>query len=172
MDNYRRWWWNPLHRVSKGPLRLMLHPHIPNQKRRNQYLLQQMYELYCFIQCVSGSPGGPVVKESTCQCRRHKRHRLNPWVRKIPWRRKWQPTPVLAGKIPWTEEPGGLHSMGLQSVRLSEHACIRTHAHIGSSLSYIKCSVYSMPPFACVCVCSIHLDTCICRDISERLKSS
>ena len=30
-------------------------------------------------------------KESTCQCRRR---RFNRWVRKIPWRRKWQPTPV------------------------------------------------------------------------------
>ena len=28
-----------------------------------------------------------------------KRHGFNPWVRKIPWRRKWQPTPVfLPGK--------------------------------------------------------------------------
>ena len=38
--------------------------------------------------------------------------RFNPWVRKIPWRREWQPTPVflcgefsgqrgLAGYIPW-----------------------------------------------------------------------
>ena len=27
---------------------------------------------------------------------------------KIPWRRKWQPTPVfLPGKFPWMEEPGG-----------------------------------------------------------------
>ena len=27
----------------------------------------------------------------------------------IPWRRKWQPTLIsLPGKIPWTEEPGGL----------------------------------------------------------------
>ena len=34
-------------------------------------------------------------KESTCQCRRHKRHRFNPWVGKISWRRKWQPTPEL-----------------------------------------------------------------------------
>ena len=26
----------------------------------------------------------------------------------IPWRRKWQPTPVLLpGESPWTEEPGG-----------------------------------------------------------------
>ena len=38
-------------------------------------------------------------KESACQCRRRKRHRFNPWVRKIHWNRKWQPTPVcLPGK--------------------------------------------------------------------------
>ena len=28
--------------------------------------------------------------------RRHKRCMFNPWVRKIPWRRKWQPTPVFS----------------------------------------------------------------------------
>ena len=31
-------------------------------------------------------------KESDCQWIRC---RFNPWVRKIPWRRKWQPTPVF-----------------------------------------------------------------------------
>ena len=31
-------------------------------------------------------------KESAYQC---KRHRFNPWVRKIPWRWAWQPTPVF-----------------------------------------------------------------------------
>ena len=40
----------------------------------------------------------------------------DPWVRKIPWRRKWQPTPVLAWRIPWAEEPDGLPSMGLQRI--------------------------------------------------------
>ena len=30
-------------------------------------------------------------KESTCQCRRHRRPGSNPWVVKIPWSRKWQP---------------------------------------------------------------------------------
>ena len=51
-------------------------------------------------------------KEPTCQCRRS---RFHSWVRKIPWRRKWQPTPVfLPGKR--TEEPGGLQSMGSQRV--------------------------------------------------------
>ena len=37
----------------------------------------------------------------------------------IPWRKIWQPTPVLLpGESPWTEEPGGLQSMGSQRVRL------------------------------------------------------
>ena len=48
------------------------------------------------------------------QCRRP---RFNPWVGKIPWKRKWQSTPVpLPGKIPWTEEPSRLQSMGSQRV--------------------------------------------------------
>ena len=48
-------------------------------------------------------------KESACQCRRR---RFYLWVRKIPWRKKWQPTPVflhgkshgqrsLVGYSPW-----------------------------------------------------------------------
>ena len=33
------------------------------------------------------------------QCRIHRRCSFHPWVGKIPWRRKWQPTPVfLPGK--------------------------------------------------------------------------
>ena len=64
-------------------------------------------------------------KESTCQCGRL---RSDPWVRKIPLRRKWHPTPVfLPRKIPWTEEPGGQQSTGLQRVRhnwATEHACM------------------------------------------------
>ena len=34
-------------------------------------------------------------KESACQGRRCKRLRFSPWVGKIPWRRKWQPTPIF-----------------------------------------------------------------------------
>ena len=38
-------------------------------------------------------------KESIYQCRRFRRPGFNPWVRKIPWRRKWQPILVfLTGK--------------------------------------------------------------------------
>ena len=57
-------------------------------------------------------------KESASQCRRYG---FNPWAEKIPWRRKWQLTPIfLPWEIPWTEEPGGLQSVGSQSqTRLS-----------------------------------------------------
>ena len=37
---------------------------------------------------IQASQVAKVVK--SCQCRRHKRHECNPWVRKIPWRWKWQ----------------------------------------------------------------------------------
>ena len=57
-------------------------------------------------------------KEPAYKCRRHKRCRFDPWIGKIPWRRTWQPTPVFfPGESPWTEEPGGLQSLGSQRVR-------------------------------------------------------
>ena len=42
-----------------------------------------------------GFPDGASGKEPPCQCRRHQRHRFDPWVREILWRRAWQPTPVF-----------------------------------------------------------------------------
>jgi len=44
---------------------------------------------------LEGFPGGSVVKNHPASRRR----RFDSWVRKILWRRKWQPTPVfLSGK--------------------------------------------------------------------------
>ena len=43
-----------------------------------------------------GFPGGTSGKEPACQRRRPKRHRFDPWIGKIPWRRPWQPTPVFS----------------------------------------------------------------------------
>ena len=40
------------------------------------------------------------------------------WVGKIPWRSALAThSSILAWRIPWTEEPGRLQSMGLQGVR-------------------------------------------------------
>ena len=52
-------------------------------------------------------------KESTCQGRRLKRHRFNPWVRIIPWSRKQQPTPtVLPGKFHGQTQETQIQSLG------------------------------------------------------------
>jgi len=57
-------------------------------------------------------PGDSVVKNPPANSGNRKRLGFSPWVRKIPWRRTWQPTPVflpgeshgqrsLAGCSPW-----------------------------------------------------------------------
>ena len=40
----------------------------------------------CYV--ITASQVALVVKNLPCQCRRHKRHEFDPWVEKIPWRRK------------------------------------------------------------------------------------
>ena len=54
----------------------------------------------------------------------YRRPRFDSWVGKIPWRRAWLSTLIFwPEESPWTEEPGGLQSMGLQSqTRLSDGA--------------------------------------------------
>ena len=44
---------------------------------------------------IMGFTGGASLNEPTCQYRKHKRREFNPWVKKIPWRRAWQPTLVF-----------------------------------------------------------------------------
>ena len=62
----------------------------------------------------TGFPWWLSGKESTCQCRRH---RFDPWVGKIPWRRKWQPTPVfLPGKSYGQRSPVGYSPWGHKSI--------------------------------------------------------
>ena len=55
-----------------------------------------------FYSSVEGLPRSSVSKESPCNAgvRLHcRRPGFDSWVQKIPWRRKWQPTPVfLPGK--------------------------------------------------------------------------
>ena len=53
-----------------------------------------------------------------CQCRRCKRCGFDPWVRKIPWKRVWQPTPVfLPGEYPMDRGAWWATVHGSQRVR-------------------------------------------------------
>ena len=60
-------------------------------------------------------------EESFCQCRSHRRHGFNPWVGKIPWRRKWQLTPVfLPGKFHGQRSLVGYSPWGHQESDMTE----------------------------------------------------
>ena len=67
-------------------------------------------------------------KESTCQHRICRRHGFDPWVRKIPWSRKWQPDPVfLPGKFHRQRILAGYSPWGRTESDMTEH----THIHNG-----------------------------------------
>ena len=70
------------------------------------------------IKCFSGASG----KQHACQCRRHRRRRFNPWVRKMPWRRKCQPSSVfLPGKSHRQRSLAGYSPWGHKSWDTTEH---------------------------------------------------
>ena len=80
------------------------------------------------ITCFSRRPQLPrwcSGKESAYQCRRCKRYRFNSWVRKSPWSRKQQPTPVfLSGKLHGQRSLEGYSPWGLTEPDRTEHTHI------------------------------------------------
>ena len=73
-------------------------------------LFSSFTHVFINIDICSGSGG----KESACQCRRYE---LNPCVRKTPLEKEMAThSSILAWENPWTQESGGLQSMGTQRV--------------------------------------------------------
>ena len=62
---------------------------------------------------ILGLPWWLSAKESACQC---KRHGFDPWIKKIPWRIKWQPTLVFLPGKSYGQRSHELQSMGSQRV--------------------------------------------------------
>ena len=67
-------------------------------------------------------PGGVSGKEPAYQCRRLKRFGFDPCVGKIPWRRKWQTTPVfsLANSMDGGAWWATVHGVAKSRARLSK----------------------------------------------------
>ena len=81
-------------------------------------------------------------KELACQCRRPE---FDPWIGKIPWRRKWQPTPAfLFGKFCGQRNLVGYSPWGREELDTTE----RLHFHF--SLSCI--GEGNGNPFQCSCL--------------------
>jgi len=61
-------------------------------------------------------------EELACQYRRSRRHGFDTWVRKIPLRRKWQPTPVcLPGESHGQRSLVGYSPWGHKQSDMAEH---------------------------------------------------
>ena len=106
----RKAWCATVHRVAKS------------QTQLSDWTQQKIRKVY-------SQSGGLAAKESTCQYRRCKRWRFDPWVRKIRWRRKWQPFPVfLPGNSLGQRNLEGCSLWGHKESDIAERTCTHTHS--------------------------------------------
>ena len=71
-------------------------------------------------------------KEPTCQCRRYKRCGFDPWLQKILWKRKWQPTPIfLPGEFHGQRSLAGYSQWDCKELDTTEWA----QAHLAALVS-------------------------------------
>lgn len=70
--------------------------------------------------CTQAFPGGSSGKEPTASAGDKGTDGFDPCNRRVLYRRAWQSTPFCGGRVwrtPWSEESGGLQSLGLHTVR-------------------------------------------------------
>ena len=125
-----------------------------------------MYYILIFILWHIGLPGGASGKEPAYQCRRHNRLGFNPWVRKIPWRRARQLTPVvlpgeshgqrtLVGSSPWGRKESEMtevtwHTLWYIYIYIYIYVCICVCVYIyifwsGSTVKFVYSSAVNLP---------------------------
>ena len=75
-----------------------------------------------------GFPDDAVIKNPPANAG-DSRHGFDPWVGKIRWSRKWQPTTVfLPGKFHGQRSLAGYSPWGRKESDMTEHACMHTSA--------------------------------------------
>ena len=127
-----------------------------------------------------------VLAVESLPCRRGKRRRFSPWIKKIPWRRAWQPTPVflpgeshgqrsLADYSLWDRkelDTAEQLSMYIYACTLSRFCCglsfpTHTHTHTHTH-TYINIYIHTyIHPYVCVYlsiyISCIHTKSCNCE---------
>ena len=113
------------------------HMHLHVQTNKHTYLLKS-----------GGFLGGPMVEESTFQCRRLG---FDLSVSRIPWGRKWHPTPVfLPGKSHGQRSLAGCSPWGCKELdmtkQLRKHACTHVHeSHTYTNAQLCSCTHICIP---------------------------
>ena len=104
----------------------------------DSYFFQFLLEYSWF----TGLPRWLSVEKSICLCRRHRICRFDTWVRNIPWRREWHPTPVfLPGESHGQRSQAGYSPWGNKELKWLSHS-----AHT-SQLTY---SIALVPVVECI----------------------
>ena len=118
-------------------------------------------EGYWSLQYITMLPWWLSGKESACQCRTH---RFNPWVGKISWRRKWQPTPVflpgkshgwwnLAGYSPWSckelDMTEQLHFHSLEGYDQPRQHIKKQRHYFATQVHLVKAMVFPVVMYGC-----------------------
>ena len=105
------------------------------QKERNggsssQELPRVDFAVWAFIYMLEGFPDGSGIKNLPA-VQETQRHGFHAWVRKMPWRKQWQPTPVfLLGEFHGPRSLAGYSPYGSQKVRHDwARTCTHTHMH-------------------------------------------
>ena len=95
------------------------------------------------LRSLRGFPGGSVVKNPS-PMQETQETWVNPWVRKIPWWKKWQPDPVFLPEKPYGER--SLVNYSPWHCKELEPTNSHTHTHV----------------CVCVCVLYIYIYMCVC----------
>ena len=121
--------------VYMGVIRIVIAPATLRGSSGTLFILQEVWSVFSVEETVGlfhRVPRWHSGKESACQCRKHKRCMFNPWVRKIPWSRTWQPTPVfLPGKFHGQRSLVGFSPGVHNESDMTDcmHTCARAHTH-------------------------------------------
>ena len=94
---------------------------------------------------------------------------LDPWVRKIPWKRKWQPTPVfLPGKSHgYWSLAGYSRGMAKSRTRLSRHAHVYVKTWSSADTSFYTGSVNLRDGCVPACGLNVNCKTLLCSGQSS-----
>ena len=114
------------------------------------HLLRLNLSVYTLLRVLNGLSCWLSGKEPSCQCRRLRFDHKSGRIGKIPWRRKWQPTPVfLPGKSHGQRSLVGYSAWGCK--RVGHDLATKQKQQRVPSIYYYRVSLKSEVQHVCPC---------------------
>ena len=112
-----------------------------------------------------GFPGGLEVKESISKCRSLRRCGFDPCVGTIPWRRKWQPSPVFLLGFYGQKSLADYSPWGHKEWDMSEWLSMHIHKYSIIDVNMYLCILYMcvyLSIYLCISIYISHLKPVFC----------